>query len=423
MNSHGVPTSPDDNHVSVIGAGVVGVSSALFLRLAGVPVTLYDPNSPGSGCSSGNAGMLGVDSCVPVALPGVGLKIPGMLASSDGPLGLDPLQVFSSLPWFLQFLKASAPDRVSEISTALNRLQVHLLGCYDTVLSAAGAHHLIEKAGKIHLYEKEQTFEAGKLSRQLQSDHGVEFALLAPEEVAQMSPGLLRDVYRGVFYPNACHCINPQRMVESLAEAFVERGGAIVRDKISDIEIGATGPKRIVGEIASYPVRRIVLAAGIGSKNLARRLGAKVPMISHRGYHVMLPRVDLRLPVKSEDRKVILTPMAEGIRITGIAEISRPDKAAVPRFWDQLKRHAQDLMPDPIEYSDPNVWMGSRPCTPDSLPVIGRSPRFPSVVLAYGHGHFGLGLGPVTGRLVCDILTGAQPLVPLEAYRPDRFAA
>jgi D-amino-acid dehydrogenase len=423
MNSRDVQNGTDENHVSVIGAGIVGVSSALYLRLAGVPVTLFDPNGPGSGCSSGNAGMLGVDSCVPIALPGVGKSIPRMLASSDGPLGLDPSQLLSSLPWFVQFLRASAPKRVSEISNALNRLQVQIPHCYATVLSAAGAHQLVESVGKIHLYEKEQVYELGVFSRSLQIDHGVEFSILAPEEVAQMSPGLTRDVYRGVFYPNARHCINPQRMVESLAHAFVESGGTILRDRISDIEIGADGPRRLIGETAGYPVRRIVLAAGIGSKKLARRVGAKVPMIPHRGYHVMLPQFDLRLPVKSEDRKVILTPMAEGIRVTGIAEIADPDKAPVQRYWNRLEKHARALAHHPFESGERSVWVGSRPCTPDSLPVIGRSPRFPSVVLAYGHGHFGLGLGPVTGRLVCDILTGDQPLVPLEAYSPDRFAA
>ena len=423
MKPNNVPTSTDEGRVNIIGAGIVGVCSALYLRLAGVPVTLFDPNPPGSGCSSGNAGMLGVDSCVPVGLPGIGKSIPRMLSSSDGPMGMDPTQLLSSLPWFAQFLKASKPERVFKISTALNRLQVHLPDCYETLLSAAGAKQLVNSVGKIHLYEKEQTFEAGGFARRLQRDHNVEFSILAPEDVARMSPGLTRNVFCGVFYPNVSHCINPQKMIDAFAAAFVKGGGTVVRDRITDIEIGPDGPRRLVGELGSYPAQRIVLAAGIGSKTLARRLGAKVLMIPHRGYHVMLPQFDLRLPVKSEDRKVILTPMDEGIRVTGIAEIANPAKAPVRRFWNRLESHAQALAHQPLEPGERSTWLGSRPCTPDSLPVIGRAPHCPSVILAYGHGHFGLGLGPVTGRLVCDILTDNEPLVPLDAYSPDRFTA
>jgi D-amino-acid dehydrogenase len=408
-------------HVCVIGAGIVGISSALYLRLAGIPVTVFDPNAPGSGCSSGNAGMLGVDSCVPVALPGVAKSIPSMLSSSDGPLGLDPTQLFSTLPWFIQFLKASTPQRVAEIASSLNRLQVMIPDCYSTLLSAADAHHLVSNVGKIHLFEEKNTFESSELGRRIQSDHGVEFSVLTPEEVRRISPALTQSIHCGVFYPNATHCINPKMMIDAFARAFVQRGGIIVRDRISDIEIGPDGPRRLVGDSSEYPAQKIVLAAGIGSKDLARKLGVSVPMIPHRGYNVILGSCDIRVPVKSEDRKVILTPMEEGLRVTGIAEIARPEKPPTQRFWSRLETHARALLRNPNFPDERSVWFGSRPCTPDSLPVIGKSARFPSVIFAYGHGHFGLGLGPVTGRLVHDIIAGNEPHVSLNAYSPDRF--
>ena len=407
-------------HVSVIGAGIVGISCALYLRLSGVPVTLYDHNDPGAGCSSGNAGMLGVDSCVPLALPGVLARLPKMLRSSDGPLGIDPGQLRLALPWCAGFIRAAGQHRVTEISGYLRRLQVHLPECFDTLLNAADAQHLVVRRGKIHLCETEAAFRETQVARDLQLAQGVDLDLLTPEEVAQLEPALTRSVYCGIHYPNVSHCIDPGRMVQAMARAVIARGGKLVRDRIQDVEVGPDGPLRLIGEAGGYPAHRIVLAAGIGSGTLARRLGARVPMIAHRGYNVTLPNHGLRMPVKSEDRKVILTPMAAGIRITGIAEIARPEKAPARRFHRQLTDHARALLHEPPLADAESPWMGSRPCTPDSLPVIGRSTRHPSVVFAYGHGHLGLGLGPVTGRLVAEILTGAEPLVPLAPYRPDR---
>ncbi len=414
------PAAKSAAHVSVIGAGIVGTSCALFLRLAGVPVTLYDYNRPGAGCSSGNAGMLGRDSCVPLALPGVIAKLPGMLRSSDGPLGIDAGQILTSLPWFAGFVRASRRHRVAQLSENLRHLQVHLEDSYDMLLSAADAHHLVVKRGKIHLCETETAFRESQIARDLQLAHGVNLDLLKPQEVTQLEPALTRSVYCGIHYPDVGHCLDPASMVEAMARAVIARGGKLVRDRIKDVEIGPDGPAALIGEEGVYSANRIVLAAGIGSGPLARRLGSRVPMIAHRGYNVSFPGHQLRMPVKSEDRKVILTPMAAGVRVTGIAEIARPEKPPVQRYHRLLTDHARALLHEPPEADAEAPWMGSRPCTPDSLPVIGRSTQHPSVVFAYGHGHLGLGLGPITGRIVAGLLTGAAPLVPLAPYRPDR---
>lgn len=411
-----------NSHVSILGAGIIGASCALYLRRAGVPFTMFDPAGPGERCSAGNAGMLGVDSCVPAALPGIAARVPAMLCSSDGPLGLDPGLVIRSLPWVYRMLRASSPARVTELSSSLRRLQSHLQQCYDELLTAAGAHHLVSRVGKIHICETEAAFRESQYARDLQRRHGVEMHQLAPAEVAQLEPALTRKIHAGIHYPNVFHSVDPRRMVQAFARAALDGQSCIVRDRIVGVRIGPDGPTELIGEAGRYPARRIVLAAGIDSGVLARRLGARVPMIAQRGYNVTIANHGLRMPVKSEDRKVILTPMAAGIRVTGIAELARPEKPPVTRFHDRIARHARNLLHDPPgpDYAEP--WMGSRPCTPDSLPVIGRSSRYPNVVFAYGHGHLGLGLGPVTGRLVCDLVTGAAPLVPLDDYSPDRFA-
>lgn len=411
---------PAAEHVSIVGAGIVGVCCALFLRLAGVPVTLFDRGEPGSGCSSGNAGLLGMDSCVPLAMPGAIRKIPSMLRSVNGSLGIDASQIPAALPWFLHFAREALSARVAANAWALHALQRHLQPCYRDLLQAATAEDLVRREGKLHLCESELSFVESQPGRDIQREHGVEMIMLDPREIIERLPALTRSIYRGVFYPNAFHSVDPRALVARFAQNFRERGGVLVNDEIRDIELGPFGPIRLIGTAASYPLRRLVIASGIDSATLTGKLGARAPMIAHRGYNLTLRGAELQLPVKSEDRKIVLTPMRDGIRVTGIAEIAPPARPPTPGYGARLLGHAQAVVPG--LYADvAEPWVGSRPCTPDSLPVLGRCPRFPGVVYAYGHGHLGLGLGAVTGRIVTQLLLGEQPLVDLRPYRPDRF--
>ncbi len=412
--------APAAEHVSIVGAGIVGVCCALFLRLAGVPVTLFDRGEPGSGCSSGNAGLLGMDSCVPLAMPGAIRKIASMLRSVNGSLGVDASQIPAALPWFLHFAREGLSARVAANASALHALQRHLQRCYGELLQAAAAEDLVRREGKLHLCESEFSFIESQPGRDIQREHGVEMIVLDPREIIERLPALTRNIYRGVFYPNAFHSIDPRAMVARFARNFQERGGVLVNDEIRDIELGPSGPVKLIGVAASYPLRRLVVASGIDSACLAAKLGTTVPMIAHRGYNLTLQGAELQLPVKSEDRKIVLTPMSDGIRVTGIAEIASPAKPPTPGYGARLLGHAQAVVPG-LDTNMSEPWVGSRPCTPDSLPVLGRSPRFASVVYAYGHGHLGLGLGAVTGRIVAQLLVGEEPLADLRPYRPDRF--
>ena len=268
------------------------------------------------------------------------------------------------------------------------------------------ARDLVHHTGKIHLCESEATFQRTEYARGLQRANGVEFSVLGPADVNQLAPALTRKIARGVYYPNPGHCILPLSMITRFTEAFVALGGDVVREEIRDIEIGPNGPTALIGATRTHPVERMVLAAGIGSGRLAKRLGAQVPMIAHRGYNATLPvpADTLRLPVKSEDRNILLTPMQNGIRVTGIAEIADPALPPTPGLVDRIVKHARAVLPE-VNANPVEPWMGSRPCTPDSLPVIGPSPRFRSAVLAFGHGHLGLGLGAISGRVVSELLT------------------
>lgn len=414
------PLSAD--HVTVIGAGIVGTCTALSLRLAGLPVTLVDRAPPGSGASSGNAGMLGTASCVPIALPGVLKKIPKMMRGVDAAIGLKVAELPRVLPWMIRFAASAMPGRIDAISDALHSLQRELMPAYETLLDASGAKELVVASGKLHVCESEETFATLAFPMELQRRHGISFQVLQAEEVRQLAPALARTVTRGVYYPDVQYCVNPQAMIERFAEAFVRAGGVIVREDIQDMDIGVDGPTGLVGRGGTLPVRRMVVAAGLWSTPLAAKLGADVPMISHRGYHAMLkqPAEPLRLPVKSEDRKIVLTPMQHGLRITGIAEVAPAALPPAPKHHASIIGSATKVVPA-LDGSSESTWMGNRPCTPDSLPVIGQSPRYASSYLAFGHGHMGLGLGAITGRLVAELVTQGKASVDLTPFRAERF--
>lgn len=186
--------------------------------------------------------------------------------------------------------------------------------------------------------------------------------------------------------------------------------------------MGPSGPVAVTTDAGRIAADRFIVAAGVWSKNLARQLGTRTPIEAERGYHNVFPQpgIALRAAIMSADRYIAVTPMEAGIRATGVAEFADPDRPADMRYAEMVERRAQGLLPG-LKTEGRSQWMGPRPSHPDSLPVIGRSPRFGNVVFAYGHDHIGLALGGITGRLVADIVAGRPTPVDLTPYRPDRF--
>lgn len=407
--------------ILVIGAGIVGTAAALYLRLAGAEVTLIDRDTPGSGCSSGNAGMLGSNSCIPSALPGILSKVPGMMRGPGGAVGLSLRDILGLSPWLVRFIRSGRRARVEEIADALNALQRHVMSAYDELLAAADARGLVWRSGKLHTYETERAWIDGQYGLDLQRRRDIAFEELSGDEARELMPLLGESVRRAVHYPGIAHAIDPQAMVEALAARFAAGGGRIRRSEVRDIESNGTSGTAISADGPVY-FSRAVLAAGYWSRDLARRLGTRIPVAVQRGYHVTLPSPagNAPMPVKSEDRKIIVTPMRDGQRVTGVAEFAAPDAPAAPGRHAALAVHAKALMPDLADtYDDP--WIGSRPCTPDSLPVLDRSPRYRNIFFAFGHGHLGLGLGPISGRLMSELVLTGRSSIDLAPFSASRF--
>jgi D-amino-acid dehydrogenase len=409
-------------HAVVIGGGIVGVCSALYLQREGLRVTLIERDEPGDACSAGNAGNLGIASCVPYSLPGMMWRVPRLLLDRTSPLNVRLSHIPRATPWFLRFLMAGSPQRVEEISDALRSLMRRLYDAYAPLLDDAGARDLVQNVGRLQVHESDKGFAGSRYSMDIRRRRGIEFQTLSGDEVREIEPALGPAVTAGYYIPEASHCVNPSRLVKVFAECLVRRGGTLLRQTVKGLENGADGTGSVVTDAGRHSADAVVLAAGAWSGRLAKQLGTRVPMEAERGYHTMLPNsgVGMKIPVTAADRFVSLSPMEHGLRVSGMGEFAPIDAPADWRLARVVVEHARHLLPGLSEEGS-HDWMGPRPALPDGKPVIGRSQRHPWATFAFGHGHVGLGTGAITGRIVSQLVAGKPPEVDLEPFRPDRF--
>lgn len=417
-----VPSTNEPRHVAVIGAGIVGVCTALWLQRDGHRVTLFDPRGVGEGASKGNASVIAVESCVPVATPGILTRVPGMLMDPLGPLAIRWSYLPRLAPWLVRFVRASTPSRVEAISIALRSILARALDSYDPLVKEAGAAEMIRRTGWLGVYESEASFAAAKPLLDLQRRRGVRMEALAPEEIRQFEPALAPIYRRAVYYPENAYVVDNYRLVQMLAESVIRGGGELRREAVTGFAFAAGGPSHVRTESGAQAVDAVVIAAGAWSKELTRQLGHRVPLDTERGYHVMLPEPGVmpRLPIYSGDYSFAVTPLEHGLRFAGTVELG--GLAAPPNYARArvLLERGKRMFPS-LRDSGMTQWMGFRPSMPDSVPVISASPRHRNAFFAFGHGHVGLTLAAVTGRLVADLVAGRDPGIDMAPFRVDRF--
>ena len=408
--------------VTIIGAGIVGIATACYLRRDGHDVTVVDMRPPGEYCSFGNAGMLNPAGCVPLSMPGVLAKVPGYLTDPLGPLTVRWSYLPKALPWMLRFIACANTRQVERAADALYSLIRSTLDDYDLLARHAGCADLIRKSGYLVVYERERGYRDDALAWKLRRDRGVVMEELDAPGIRRLMPQLAPNYERGIYLPEQGYVANPERLTKTLAAQFQKDGGVILQRQVLDIEVGEAGAHALVADAGKLPVETLVICAGVHSGELTAKLGEPVPIEAERGYHVTYsdPRLQLPMPVHVSEAKVFVTPMEMGPRIAGQAEFAgiyaEPDYARA----DVLERHMQRMFPQ-VNTADSTRWMGKRPSMPDSLPVIGPSAKHRNVYYAFGHGHLGLCGGAPTGRLIADLLGRRTPSIDLAPYRVDRF--
>jgi len=411
-------------HVLVIGAGIVGLSAAHHLLKGGARVTLVDRDPEGDKASFGNAGGIAVTEVVPASVPGLLWKVPRWLLDPMGPLAIRAAHAPRLIPWLLRFSRAGRPAEVRRIAAALAALNSRVYGDLLPLLGEHGLLDELQRLGALTVYEKPAAFDNDATQWALKRDHGVEAHVLSGNEARDIEPALSPTITRGVFTPQWSHVRDPKLLVDKLRQSLVGRGLCIRVGQVCDIgpglEEGALSVKLSDGQ--QLRADTVVVAAGAWSAQLARCVGDKVLLESERGYNTTFaaPGVALSREVIFAERHFVATPLSCGLRVGGAAEFGGLDAVANFKRSHALAQLAAHYLPG-LRAEGGTCWAGHRPATPDSLPVIGPSPRNPAVIYAFGHGHLGLTQGATTGRLVSDMALGRPPQIDLAPYAISRF--
>lgn len=409
--------------VAVIGGGIVGVTTALTLQHDGHDVVLIESDEVGMGCSYGNGGAISPDFCVPLAMPGMLERVPRWFSDPLGPLVVRWQYLPGALPWLIRWIREGRDiSRVRENSRAMNAIHRHALEDYARLLGDQ-YDTLIEKTGQIYVWQHDRSGPVELLAKTLREEQGVEARQLTNDEIRAIDPAL-SDVYdKGLFFPDNAHTTNPLRLVQQLASQFLAQGGRCEHDTFRRFAIGSKLSATSAScSKADFDADYFVLATGIRGAAMARDLGDRVLVQAERGYHVMLPKPGVvpAIKISNRDHMFGMAPMELGVRISGTVEIASPDAPPDYRRAQALLTRARQMYPG-LNGEGAQFWMGSRPSTPDSVPVIDRASKATNVIYAFGHGHSGLTGAPMTARIVSSLIAGALAPIDIRPFRHSRF--
>lgn len=413
-------------HITVVGAGIVGVCCARFLQRSGFQVTVVDRGEPGMGTSFGNMGMLcSVDHALPLPSMDVLKAVPRMLADPSSPLAIRWRYLPRLMPWLVRFV-ANAPESVRmKNAQAMASLMKDTLAAYARVVEGSEASRLIRHLGYVDVYRSEASRAKGARERERIRSLGVQIDELDADELHQLEPAISRRYRYGVYFPDSGHCLDPYRLTETLAGDVSAAGGNFVRAEVLDVEVGEGGATRLLTDGEPIAVDAMVLAAGAWSGAIAKSLGSPVPLETERGYHTVLHGVDsgIQRPVGEGEIDIGLTQMVDGLRIGGTVELAGLDAPPNYERASLFYQRGREVLPDlpPTESLELTQWMGFRPTLPDYLPALGPSPHHRNVWFAFAHQHLGLSLAARTGELIATLIRGDRCDIDLTPFRIGRF--
>ena len=408
--------------VVVLGAGIVGTSIALHLAKRGLAVALIDRAGAGEGTSYGNTGIIEGNTIFPQAFPSR-LTTLLRIALKRAPEANYHLSFLPQVaPWLFAFRAASQPGRLLETAQVMRPLFTRAIPEHEVLVGEADAERYVRRTGWLKLYRSDRSFAAQARELELAQNLGIANVPLDTEAARALEPSLAPVFRHAVHWTGAMSVSNPLALTRAYAARFAALGGITANGDARSLH--RAHPHWRV-DTASGPIDAgdVVVALGPWAPDVLAPLGIRLPLAVKRGYHRHFRargNAALARPVLDADIGYCLAPMEQGIRLTTGAEFAARDAAPTPVQFERLLPAARQLfaLGEPAEAQ---IWLGARPCFPDSRPVIGRAPGNRGLWLAYGHAHWGLTLGPATGRLIAEMMTGATPFCDPKPYGAERF--
>lgn len=410
-------------HVTLLGAGVIGLSTALECARRGMKVTIIDARPrERDGCSFGNAGMIVPSHFIPLAAPGMvalGLK---WMWNPESPFYIHPRLDAGLLSWGLKFWRAASQKRVNAASPVLRDLGLLSRECFATL----GLDFGLVKRGLLMLCREPKTLEEEGHGAARANELGIPARVLDARATAALDPGVTMDVCGSVYYPMDCH-LTPARFIAVL-EAELERLGVsfLWQTKVTGLETEAGALKAVRTTSGLVDTHEVVLCGGVWSAQLAEQLGLKIPMQAGKGYSLTLehPRQLPELCSICTEARLAVTPMGGALRVGGTMELGGINESINPRRVRGIIRAFPRYFPafEEPDFAEVKPWCGLRPVSPDGMPYIGRTRRWKNLTVATGHAMMGLSLAPATARIVAALISGEKPPVALDLLSPDRFS-
>jgi len=406
--------------IGVVGAGIQGVCTALFLQKKGYQVILFDRDQPINSASYGNAGHFSPYASVPLNRTDIISDVPTMLLSSRGPLALKWNYVPKMIPWFLKFLLNCRQERMMHTAKNMHQILDQSLPAFDELFEEINLEGLVENKGILYVWT-DKNLKSRELENKIKEELGVKQQLVNPKEIHDLEPNLKPFYHGGVYYDYARHARNPRKILTKLLENFINKGGKFLKLYIQDINFDEDKPV-IRSETQRFIFDKLVIACGAFSKKLTDKLHEQIPLDTERGYHVHFKDCDhlISRPVVHANRAFGLTPMEQGLRVVGTIEFGGLDNPLSKSRIKNLILNANDMLEGLPEHKD--EWLGFRPSLPDFLPVIGPSKNYKNVFYSFGHHHLGWTLGAISGKIVSMMIANENTNLNLKPYSSLRFS-
>ena len=409
-------------HVTVLGAGIVGICCALHLQRKGFRVSVVDRLAPGEATSFGNACMITDSSLIPLSTPGIvqdGLKL---LLDRDGPLFIAPAYGLRVMPWLWRFIRAGNPAQLRHSAAALADLLRDALAEHHELADNTPAARWIADDPTLFLYDSARDYHNDALNWQIKRDLGVRFDTLNGADLHALEPALSERFQFAVRTLDHGKAVNPSKLTKAYAQWLQHGGGTLLQREVKGIDVVDGRAVRLLTDREALSLDILVIAAGAWSAHWSRQLGDRIPLEAEGGYHVTVQNAGVALQhcLMYSKAKVALADMEQGIRIAGMAEFAGIQSATKPARSALLLKRLREVLPG-IHTEHYTEWRGNRPSLPDSLPVIGPATRVKDVYYAFGNQHVGLSSGPKTGKLIAQLIAGEPTAVDVKPFRANRF--